>query len=319
MRKLGRAAAERQCSHAADGAGVTVRHRMRRARQHHAELRRDDVRNALLRIVQIENLDPVPGAALAHRLEKGRARRIGVVVAARLGGDGMVHRRERQIGPPHRPVLFLQLFERVRRVQLVQHVTIDVDQLAAIGAPRDQMIVPDFLEQGLGHGAPPQWAAILVACPREGKHAGAAAAQRLGLVFHRRNHDDAPPPDHAPHADARRRCDRRIRSDAGAGAERGQLARPCGANGHSLSGRRLDRRAVPHYRRTAQGQARPILRRREQARRLRQHRHRPDREGPAGRLRHRRRDGRAFLDQPVPDRQDAVRRGEGPRRAVAGL
>ena len=41
--------------------------------------------------------------------------------------------------------------------------------------------------------------------------------------------------------------------------------------------------------------------------------------GAAGRLRHRRRHGRAFLDQPVPDRQDAVRRREGPRRAVAGL
>ena len=34
---------------------------------------------------------------------------------------------------------------------------------------------------------------------------------------------------------------------------------------------------------------------------------------------HRRRHRRAFLDQPVPDRQDALRRREGPGRAVAGL
>ena len=136
MRELGRAAAERQRSDASDRAGVAVRHRMRRARQHHAKLRRDDVRNALLRIVKIEHLDLVPGAALAHRLEKGRARRIGVVVAAGLGGDGVIHRRKRQIGPAHRPMLLLKLLESMRRVQFVQHMTVDVDQLAAVGALR---------------------------------------------------------------------------------------------------------------------------------------------------------------------------------------
>jgi tripartite-type tricarboxylate transporter receptor subunit TctC len=38
------------------------------------------------------------------------------------------------------------------------------------------------------------------------------------------------------------------------------LARSCGAHGHSLSGRRLDRRAVSHSRRTAQGQDRSVVR-----------------------------------------------------------
>ena len=65
---------------------------------------------------------PFLAAALAHRLEEGRAGWIGVVVAAGLGRDGMILHRERQIGPAHRPLLLLQLLEGMRRVQLVQHV-----------------------------------------------------------------------------------------------------------------------------------------------------------------------------------------------------
>ena len=74
VRKLGGAAAERERAEAADRAGVAVGHRMRRARQHHAELRRDHVRNALLGIAEVEHPDVVLGAALAHRAEEGRAR-----------------------------------------------------------------------------------------------------------------------------------------------------------------------------------------------------------------------------------------------------
>ncbi len=98
MRELGCSAAERQCSDASDGARVQIRHRMRRARQHHAELRRDHVRNALLGVVKIENFDLISGAALAHRLDKRRARRIGVVVAAGLGRNGMIHRENVRSG-----------------------------------------------------------------------------------------------------------------------------------------------------------------------------------------------------------------------------
>ena len=136
VRELGGAAAEGQRAEPADRAGVAVGHRMRRARQHHAELRRDHVRDALLGIVEVEHPDAVPAAALAHRPEEGRARRIGVVVAAGLGGDGMVLHREGQVGPPHRTLLLRELLERVRRVQLVQHVAVDIDQLAAVGAAR---------------------------------------------------------------------------------------------------------------------------------------------------------------------------------------
>jgi tripartite-type tricarboxylate transporter receptor subunit TctC len=52
----------------------------------------------------------------------------------------------------------------------MQHMAVDVDQLPPIGAVRDQMSVPDFIEQGAGHGSLPlTLTAILVACPIEGK------------------------------------------------------------------------------------------------------------------------------------------------------
>ena len=80
---------------------------------------------------------------------------IGVVVAAGLGGDGVVLHGEGQVRPPHRPVLLLQLLEGVRRVQFVQHVPVDIDEIAAVGAPRHQMRVPDFVEQRRGHEGDP--------------------------------------------------------------------------------------------------------------------------------------------------------------------
>ena len=51
-------------------------------------------------------------AALAHRLEKRRARRVGAVVAAGLGGDGVILHREGEVGPPHRPLLLLAAARR---------------------------------------------------------------------------------------------------------------------------------------------------------------------------------------------------------------
>jgi hypothetical protein len=49
-------------------------------------------------------------------------------------------------------MLLLQLLEGVGRVQLVQHVSVDIDEITAIGAPPHQMGLPDLVEQGLGHG-----------------------------------------------------------------------------------------------------------------------------------------------------------------------
>jgi hypothetical protein len=49
------------------------------------------------------------------------------------------------------------LLEGVGRVQLVQHVPVDIDEVAAVGAPPHQVRLPDLVEQGLGHDGFGQW------------------------------------------------------------------------------------------------------------------------------------------------------------------
>ena len=66
MRHLAGAAAEGERADAADGAGVAVRRRMGRARQHDAEFRRHHVGDALLRIVDVEKFYAVLARAFAH-------------------------------------------------------------------------------------------------------------------------------------------------------------------------------------------------------------------------------------------------------------
>ena len=152
MGELAGAAAEGERAEPADGAGVAVGDRMRRAGQHDAEFRRHHVRNALLGIVDIEQPDAVVAAAFAHRLDKGGARRVGVVVASGPGRYRMILHREGQVGPVHFSLLLLQLREGMMGVQLVQHVAIDIEQIAAIGALADAMEIPDFVEQSPGPG-----------------------------------------------------------------------------------------------------------------------------------------------------------------------
>ena len=45
-----------------------------------------------------------------------------------------------------------ELLEGMRGVQLVQHMPVDIDEIAAVGAARHQMRVPDLVEQRLRHG-----------------------------------------------------------------------------------------------------------------------------------------------------------------------
>src|SRR5215469_5568505 len=146
MRELAGAAAERERTDAADRAGVTVRHRVGGAGQHDAELGRNNVGYALFRIVDVEQPDAVAAAALAHRLDEGGSGRVGVVVATRFGCHRMILHRKGEVGAAYRPALLSQLREGVMSVQLVQDMAIDIDEIAAIGALRDAMKIPYFVE-----------------------------------------------------------------------------------------------------------------------------------------------------------------------------
>ncbi len=80
--------------------------------------------------------------------------RIGVVAAAGLGRNRMILHREGEIGPVHGALLLCQLGEGVMGMQFVQHVTVDIDELAAVGALADAVEVPDLVEQSARHGVP---------------------------------------------------------------------------------------------------------------------------------------------------------------------
>lgn len=51
-----------------------------------------------------------------------------------------------QVGAPHRTTLLLQLREGVMRMQFMQHMPVDIDEIAAVGALRDAMKIPYLVE-----------------------------------------------------------------------------------------------------------------------------------------------------------------------------
>jgi hypothetical protein len=64
----------------------------------------------------------------------------------------MVLHREGEIGPVHRSLLLFQLREGVVSVQLMQHVAVDIEEVAAVGTLSDAMKIPNLVEQGARHG-----------------------------------------------------------------------------------------------------------------------------------------------------------------------
>ena len=58
----------------------------------------------------------------------------------------MILHRKGEIGATHRTALLLQLREGMMSMQLMQHMTVDIDEIAAVGALRDAMKVPYLVE-----------------------------------------------------------------------------------------------------------------------------------------------------------------------------
>ena len=156
--ELGGADPEGERTEAADGAGMAVGNRVGRARQDHAELGRDDVGDALLGIAEIEDADAVAAASFAHRPQEWGAVGVRGVVAAGLGRDGVVLHREGQIGTSNAAVGLGELLEGMGSVKLMEHVPVDIDEVAAVAAAGDEMRIPDLVEQGW-HERGPVWRA----------------------------------------------------------------------------------------------------------------------------------------------------------------
>ena len=69
----------------------------------------------------------------------------------------MIHRGEGLLRASHRQPAPAELVEGLRRGDLVDQVRADEQLSLAVGQGADRMGVPDFLEEGFGHGEIGGW------------------------------------------------------------------------------------------------------------------------------------------------------------------
>ena len=186
----------------------------RESRLRDAEFRADDVHDALVAAVHIEQIDAELFAVARERLELAGGVWIEHRQSAILGGNGVVHHREGQLRPAHGASGSLDARERLRRSAFVDQMPVDVDQRGLAGLFVDDVRVPNFfVECARSHtldltGSVPQ------ICPgarndaRAINHCNKAAAPRQ---WHRNALEDGTP---------RWRCCRRGRAEARTGERR---------------------------------------------------------------------------------------------------
>jgi hypothetical protein len=148
MLRLGRADAPGERAERALRAGMAVGADQRRAGQHDAELGRDDVNDALVGVVHVEQLDARRAAFLAGGRQKGLAARNQRSPPAGAGIDDMVGDREHPRGVEHPPPGRSQAPKRDRSGALVKEHPVDRDQVVAADRG-DDMAVPQLGEEGL--------------------------------------------------------------------------------------------------------------------------------------------------------------------------
>jgi hypothetical protein len=150
---LAGADAERQRAEGAVRGGVAVAADDRHARLGEAELRADDVHDALVAVAHRGEPDAELGGVLPQRLDLGAADRVGDGGQDVEGRDVVVLGRHREVGTADRPARGTEAVERLRARDLVHEVQVDVEQVGlAVGAAHHVGVV-DLLRQGLRHGA----------------------------------------------------------------------------------------------------------------------------------------------------------------------
>ena len=137
--------AERERTEGAVRRGVAVTADDRLPGLRDPELGADHVDDALAARSRRVQLDAELLAVGAQRVELRLRHLVGH--RPRQGRDVVVHRRDRQVGPPHAPAGEPQPLERLRRGDLVHEVQVDVEQRRLTGLVADDVPVPDLVEQ----------------------------------------------------------------------------------------------------------------------------------------------------------------------------
>ena len=140
---------EGQGAEGAVGAGVAVAADDRQAGERQAQLGTDHVDDPLVAALDVVERDAELAAVGPQRLDLPARQRVADVELV-LGRHVVVDRGERQVGPadpaPGQP----QAVERLRAGHLVDQVPVDVEERRLVRR-RDDVAIPDLLEQCLGH------------------------------------------------------------------------------------------------------------------------------------------------------------------------
>ncbi|MEY9486030.1 hypothetical protein RKD26_001824 [Streptomyces calvus] len=151
---LGGADAEGQAAEGAVRGGVGVAADHRHAGLGEAQLRADDVHDALLDVAQRVQPDAELGAVLAQRLQLDPGDRVGDGLVDVEGGGVVVLGRDGEVEAAHGAAALAEAVEGLRAGHLVQQVQIDEEEVGlALGAP-DDVVVPDLLRECPTHRFP---------------------------------------------------------------------------------------------------------------------------------------------------------------------
>ena len=108
-----------------------------------AELRTDDVNDALAGVAHAVQLDALAPAVLLERRHLALGHLIGCGPPADRG-DVVIHRGDRQVGPADTSLGEPQTLERLRRRHLMNEVKVDIEQVRFAVPGRHHVVIPDL-------------------------------------------------------------------------------------------------------------------------------------------------------------------------------
>ena len=144
---LGGADPDRQRAERAVGRGVRVAAHDRHARLRQSQLRTDDVHDPLVRRSDAVQGNPELVAVLLEAADLGERDLVGEGKRAIRRGNRVVHGRQGLARATHAEAAVAQAVECLRARHLVDKVQVDAQHVgSAIGAGRDEMVVPDLVD-----------------------------------------------------------------------------------------------------------------------------------------------------------------------------
>jgi hypothetical protein len=102
----------------------------------------DDVHDAVVGVVDVEQAHAEVGTILSHCQVAHRARFVRVDLAAGQSGQAVIDRSDGQFGPAHRQAGGAQTVEGATAGAFLREVAVDVDQGAPVGEFVDEVLVP---------------------------------------------------------------------------------------------------------------------------------------------------------------------------------